>query len=183
MCVHSTAEVIQNPQITCQNEAHCVARHGWLHMLLHWRLPGFMAHNWLPLSQAPPWHDSLILMYPGKHEPNSNADLHAWVKSPPYRCHLIIPPACTVSWCVNNEPFSSSPPIQASVLLWLMMVASSLLLSLCWFRTFRVSLCAAGRIALDKFLMEILLSGTAWYSRAAAEWMRKLIKLQRLLNS
>ncbi len=95
-------------KVSPQYQSHPMALHGWLHMLLYWGLPQFTAYNCLPLHRRRfSKYDSLILMCLGKHNPNTNATLHAWENR--RRCHLIISPTCTFSWSVNSGTISSSP--------------------------------------------------------------------------
>lgn len=135
-----------------------MAPHGWLHTLHHWGLPRFTAHNCLPLHRRRfSKYDRLILMCLGKHNPNTNAALHAWANR--CRCRLIISPTCTPGWSVNSGTISSSPR------LWLMTVTSEpvspLLLVPCVHRD-------PWKITLVQHLMKIQLSWVVWWADVVA---------------
>lgn len=107
-------------KVSPQYQSHPMALRGWLHMLLHWGLPRFTAYNCLPLHRCRfSKYDSLILMCLGKHNPNTNAALHAWANR--CRCRLIISPTCTLSWSINSREdlIFASLPVHRSASLWL----------------------------------------------------------------
>lgn len=145
-------------KVSLQYQSHPMAVHGWLHMLLHWGLPRFTAYNCLPLHRCCfSKYDSLILMCLGKHNPNTNAALHAWANR--CRCRLIISPTCTLSWSVisGTIPSTLSSPVHWSAVALIDDIAASSPLLLSYFR--RSSLCASRKITLVQYLMEILAGG------------------------
>ena len=110
--------VIQSPQSKVLDiSVTLVALHGWLRMLLRWGLPRFTAYNCLPLHRCRfSKYDSLILMCLGKHNPNTDAALHA--RANHCRCRLIISATCTPGWSVNSGTISSfaRPPIGVALI-------------------------------------------------------------------
>lgn len=128
-------------KVSPQYQSHPMALNGWLHMLLLWGLPRFTAHNCLPLHRRRfSKYDSLILMCLRKHNPNTNAALHAWANH--CRCRLIISLTCILSWSVNSGTISSSPLYPSTDRRrfdWWRLHQNQLPLS--WYRTFTEAHC------------------------------------------